>query len=483
MGSRFTQANVLCEVDLEEEFVYNSEGELVEDMTETTDKPVSRFVYGEAAKKSLLRSKVTLANKGDINDSESVLSYIGSSDKSLNKCGLKFFTHLKELAYETSGLGATKSDRLRVVLTTPENSTKETVDKLLVAARTGFGKKANIIGIVNEHSAICTAHGLTGNHLQGVESVPVEYQNWRNAVIVNWGAKGLSCGIVKRVGESDIVECSSTSVVSTAHSGEKIVQLVMDHCQTFFLRKSKLNIYESTKAIGRLRVACEIAVRSLARGKTCTVEADGIMEGEDLRVPVSKPRFDMMCSSLVESGEEFIQEYIKSQKIDEFQICLKAGAVCEMPSAAEMIDALFADAWKGLANVAVDEAVAIGASIHAAMLVESGVVKVPNDIKMSLSEEIEVVDTLNIGVSRSVDGKLVGDVVSIVSPGTPVGVELSRVVTGNVAGQDIVLVDLKNKNDVIAKIGDVVDGDVRVNVVVGKEGGLTIKCLGAEFKM
>ena len=102
---------------------------------------------------------------------------------------------------------------------------------------------------------------------------------------------------------------------------------------------------------------------------------------------------------------------------------------------------------------------------------------------MSLVEEIEVVDSLSIGVSRSVEGKLEGEVVSIVSPGTPVGVELSRVVTGNVAGQDIVLVDLKNKNDVIAKIGDVTEGDVRVNVIVGKEGGLTIKCLGAEFKM
>jgi len=124
----------------------------------------------------------------------------------------------------------------------------------------------------------------------------------QTGVVLKWGTSGLTTTIVKRNGTSGAITIGETSSNNEV-GGEKFVEKMMDHCATQFKRKSRCDVWESKKAIAKLRLACETAVRTLARGASAAVEADGLVDGQDLRVAVSKPRWGMLVGSLIAAGK------------------------------------------------------------------------------------------------------------------------------------------------------------------------------------
>ena len=115
-------------------------------------------------------------------------------------------------------------------------------------------------------------------------------------------------------------------------------------------------------------MACESAVLSLSRAPTVTVAVDGLYEGMDMNVPISKPRFDMLMSGVLRKAETLLQTFTGEEGVI-FDVVLLAGSVCNMSSAANLIRTkLFPNANAGRAEIPPDEAVAIGCARYAASI-------------------------------------------------------------------------------------------------------------------
>ena len=109
-------------------------------------------------------------------------------------------------------------------------------------------------------------------------------------------------------------------------------------------------------------------MRTLSRAPTVTVVVDGLYEGIDMNVPISRPRFDMLMSGELRQAETLLQTFVTNESgaVIEFDVVLLAGNVCDMPSATNLIhNKLFPKVNVGRVDVPPDEAVAIGCACHA----------------------------------------------------------------------------------------------------------------------
>lgn len=417
------------------------------------------FVVGSAALKAVLRSKSNPENKGTVLPSSSIMSNLNTKESDA------FFAHLRDLAAEASGLGLKSSDRLRVILSVPDSTPSDKISEIVKAAGSGFGKPSSILGVISESSAVCCANGLTGSH---DDRSPDTKTNWKTGVVLKWGTSGLTTTIVKRNGTSGAITIGETSSNNEV-GGEKFVEKMMDHCATQFKRKSRCDVWESKKAIAKLRLACETAVRTLARGASAAVEADGLVDGQDLRVAVSKPRWGMLVGSLIAAGKVAMKDCL-AKAGGNVDAVLMSGAVLESPAAKDAVKDVFGEIYQGVGGFTKDEAVAIGCSIHCALLLEAEQ-RGTND----LAATVKTVQDINLGIAKLSNGSVDGEVLPVITPGTVVGVEVTGLLSGIAKGGEVGVINMGDGNKVVAKIGDVEEGNVTVGLKLGEEGGLVVR--------
>ena len=443
------------------------------------------FIVGEAAKKAITRSEASRENKGEVFSRHSVLRSSARSSSALDA----FFAHLLDLAAETSGLGVKQSGRLRMILSVPSGSSPEDASSVQEAARRGLGKTSAVVAVMTEAAAVCCAHGLAGDCLGSGRAPPA----WSRAVVVKWGATALSVTLVHRVGSTG-VRVGETFRNSDC-GGEAFVDAMMEHCARQFKRKSAgCDIWDSKKAIAKLREACEAAIRTLSRGASATVEVDGIMEGMDLSVAVSRPRWSMLIAGLLAKGKETLLEGL--QKLQEAggsaDAVLLSGAVCDSPPVKDLVEQVFeGDAvYRGAGGIDPEEVVAVGCGVQCAMLVDSGAAEKkrkengndPSDPQsgsgsgnlLGLEESVIVTDDVSLGIAKlDAGGNIVGSVTAVITPGTMVGVEVAGWLESVEKGGEAAVVDMKD-NTVIARMSQLDEGSVRVGMKLGREGGLVV---------
>ena len=371
------------------------------DVVENSNAEV-RHVFGEAARRSLARENKPAISK-DLSPMvrelvRSSSSLIGTNDEEAATKASKasaFFSHLADLACDAS---SSHHSKLRTVVSVPVGSTPDEQSAIVGIVERGINdallarlttkeakllrkKKCDeddpfVMAIITDPAAVCIAHGLTETEhprtidLAGSNSAtPSNY--WKHALVVDWGASGLTATHVSRRSSNSSIITVERHVTETGCSGTAIVNALAAHCASMFERKSRVSgVLESKKAYHRLEVACESAVRTLSRAPTVTVAVDGLFEGIDMNVPISRPRFDMMMSGLLRQAETLLQAFASDGGVAvEFDVVLLAGNVCDMPSASNMIrNKLFPNANVGRGDVPPDEAVAIGCARHAASI-------------------------------------------------------------------------------------------------------------------
>jgi hypothetical protein len=425
-------------------------------------KKEGMYVVGETALELLRRSSSTPENKGQV-----VLGTPNSVPSSLAAATTaEFFKELQSMSCGAVGLPTGQpSDRLRAVVSLPPSLS---APSLTAAVEAGFGA-GSVLACLPEAACVCVAHGLGGSG--GARTAP---HNWRRALVVSWGAAGLTLTPVARAGTADAfrVEASAATSLGPEVGGERIVDAVVAHCAGLFARKnSGLDVFESGKAIARLRLACEIAVRTLAKGSATSVDVDGLVDGVDLRVPLSRPRFEMLAAAALAPAKDLLK---KAAAAGDYQVVLKAGAVCLMPAAAAAIEEAFPGCWHGLGSVPADEAAAVGAASHAAVLVEAGLADGP----AGEAEGLAAVKGLSVGVALLAGGEVAGEVLEVLGDGAPVGCYCEGRVDAPEGGE-VGVVDMKT-GKVLAKIGDVGKGSVGVFLAANKEGGIMVRCGNAE---
>jgi len=430
----------------------------------------TRHIFGEAARRALAREKKPTISKDPssmvrelVRSTSSVVKDDDATEKATKASA--FFSHLTDLACDAS---SSHPGKVRTVVSVPVASTPEeqagiveTVEKGIhdaLAARIsakevkalkkkGENEEASVMAVITDPAAVCIAHGLTEIEHPAVIDLAApkdaSSSNWKHALVIDWGASGLTAThICKTSSNSSLLNIVKTTTDATC-SGTAIISVLAKHCASMFERKNRVaGVLESKKACHRLEMACESAVRTLSRAPTVTVAVDGLYEGIDMNVPISKPRFDMLMNGILRKAETMLQTFTGEEGV-EFDVVLLAGNVCDMPSASNLIRTkLFPNANSGRGDVPPDEAVAIGCARHAASILScdthskhGGKRSEGNDLGPA-TRNVKTCP-LSIGICRIENGKENGDVEPIISSnsvplievGEPLPVNVTRKIT------------------------------------------------------
>lgn len=82
-----------------------------------------------------------------------------------------------------------------------------------------------------------------------------------------------------------------------------------------FQRKTKLDITGDSRAMQRLRRACENAKRTLSTSTSATVELEALKDGVDLRETISRARFEELCLDLFKKTMEPVTQVRSCSKL------------------------------------------------------------------------------------------------------------------------------------------------------------------------
>ncbi len=146
-----------------------------------------------------------------------------------------------------------------------------------------------------------------------------------------------------------------------------------EYVATEFQRKTKLNIRDNARAMRRVKNACERAKRTLSSSTTATIEIDGLYDGQDCSVVITRARFEEMGAELFKRAMAPVERVLTDAKVskDKVDEIVLVGGSTRIPKIQELLSNFF-NGKKLCKEINPDEAVAYGASVQAAMLAGHG---------------------------------------------------------------------------------------------------------------
>jgi molecular chaperone DnaK (HSP70) len=318
-------------------------------------------VFGDAALRLLQKENKPMPFVRDI-----LIGECGQEEESAATACEAFLRFQASLASDAT---ATTLGQLRVILSVPVDASSQYVDSLKGVTEAGIksaieDKKARkhhfVVGVIADPAAVCIAHRLT-DASSTLRS---------NILVIDAGASGLTISHLSSNGTSRIFSLVSYRRLEEV-SGQALVALLAKHVALQFERKNRIpagDVWDSKKARFRLLQACEPALQSL-KTSTIHVTIDGLYEGKDCHVEVSKPRWEMISGPLLRKAQTFLQACVSLQP--DTVLLAGSGSSFVGPS----VDRIFPDCHRGMSNVAPEEAVALGCARHAASCLEHDIVK------------------------------------------------------------------------------------------------------------
>ncbi|KAJ7495375.1 heat shock protein 70 [Mycena latifolia] len=160
------------------------------------------------------------------------------------------------------------------------------------------------------------------------------------------------------------------AVAGDAHlGGEDFTNLLVNHFAAEFRRKHQIDLYSNERALLRLHTACERAKQTLSTASETTVEIDDIVEGIDLHAPLTRPKFEGICTSLFQRLREPIEKVLRDSKIDKTKVdeIVLVGGSSRIPRIVKVVSEFF-NGKAPYTNINPEEAIAYGAAVQAAIL-------------------------------------------------------------------------------------------------------------------
>ncbi|PNY27790.1 Heat shock 70 kDa protein [Tolypocladium capitatum] len=250
----------------------------------------------------------------------------------------------------------------------------------------------NVLRIINEPTAAAIAYGLDK-----------KVEGERNVLIFDLGGGTFDVSLLTI--EEGIFEVKSTAG-DTHLGGEDFDNRLVNHFVMEFKRKHKkgewhfplppLNIVPSqvdegtmstrpfektnansdttdlstnSRALRRLRTACERAKRTLSSSAQTSIEIDSLFEGIDFYTSITRARFEELCQDLFRSTIQPVDRVLSDAKIDKslvHEIVLVGGST-RIPRIQKLITDYF-NGKEPNKSINPDEAVAYGAAVQAAIL-------------------------------------------------------------------------------------------------------------------
>ncbi|AES78192.1 putative Heat shock protein 70 family [Medicago truncatula] len=262
----------------------------------------------------------------------------------------------------------------------------------------------NVMQIINEPTAAALAYGLQKR---------ANCVDKRNIFIFDLGGGTFDVSILTV--KNNVFEVKATAG-DTHLGGQDFDNIMVDHFVKEFRNKYKEDISENSKALRRLRTACEKAKRTLSYDTDATIELDAIYKGIDFCSSITRAKFEEMNMNLFEKCMNTVNICLADAKMDKNSVddVVLVGGSSRIPKVRQLLQEVF----KGkelCKSINPDEAVAYGAVVQAALLSE-GSKNVPNLV-------LRDVTPLSFGVSE------LGNLMSVMIPrntSIPVTVEKTK---------------------------------------------------------
>merc|ERR1712165_541549 len=216
----------------------------------------------------------------------------------------------------------------------------------------------NVLRIINEPTAAAIAYGLDKKGTSSGE---------KNVLIFDLGGGTFDVSILSI--DDGIFEVKATAG-DTHLGGEDFDNRMVDHFVKEFQRKHKKDMTGNKRALRRLRTACERAKRTLSASAQANIEIDSLFEGIDFYTSITRARFEELCSDLFKGTLDPVEKALRDAKMDKSSVndIVLVGGSTRIPK----IQKLLQDFFNGKElnkSINLDEAVAYGAAVQAAILV------------------------------------------------------------------------------------------------------------------
>jgi molecular chaperone DnaK (HSP70) len=150
-------------------------------------------------------------------------------------------------------------------------------------------------GVMTEAAAVCLAYDLEE-----------EANNNRRTLVVDGGASGLKVAILR--GTNGLWCLEATKMLPSVCGSALVEPLAQSVAQQFEIkhRFPQGEVWSSKKARAKLQRACESGLTTLQINNTVTIHVDGLYEGIDASVTISKAKWDHLSSKLVKDAKDFL---------------------------------------------------------------------------------------------------------------------------------------------------------------------------------
>ena len=211
----------------------------------------------------------------------------------------------------------------------------------------------NVLRIINEPTAAAIAYGLDK-----------ENQGEKNVLIFDLGGGTFDVTILSI--DNNLLEVRSTSG-DTHLGGEDFDNKLIQYCIEEFKEQSGHDISDNQKAIRRLKLICEKAKINLSASQEASIDADGLAEGEDFNITITRPEFEDLCKEDFNKCIPIVEQALKDASLTKEQIddVVLVGGSTRIPKIQQIVKDYFGK--EPNKKLHPDEAVAIGAAIQGAI--------------------------------------------------------------------------------------------------------------------
>jgi L1 cell adhesion molecule like protein len=306
-----------------------------------------------------------------------VVNYKGKEKKfCAEEISSMVLTKMREFA-EKFLMSAVKNAVVTVPAYFNDSQRKATIDAGTIAG-------LNVIRIINEPTAAALAYGLDKR---------TKCDGERNIFIFDLGGGTFDVSLLTI--EDEVFQVKATAG-NTHLGGEDFDNRMVNYFIEEFMKKNKVDITGNSRALRRLRTACERAKRTLSFSSFTTIEIDSLFQGIDFFTSITRAKFEEINMDLFNECLKTVESCLTDAKMDKSSIhdVVLVGGSSRIPKVQQLLQEFF----KGkelCKNINPDEAVACGAAVQAAILSE-GIKNVPKLV-------LEDVTPLSLGILTTRD--------------------------------------------------------------------------------
>jgi heat shock protein 1/8 len=154
--------------------------------------------------------------------------------------------------------------------------------------------------------------------------------------------------------------------------GEDFDSRLVDHFSEEFKQKYNVDLGQNTRALRRLRIACENAKKHLSVQTSANIHIDSLYEGIDFSQSITREKFEQLNMDLFKETITHVAKTLEAAKMDKSTMdeVVIVGGSSRIPKVQELLMKYFNG--KELSDLSrsinPDEAVAFGAAVQAGVL-------------------------------------------------------------------------------------------------------------------